>query len=463
MSELSLLSPLSLSSRWQRSLPALLLVSSALLSACGGGGDKVSTGEALEQASRQIVQVIDAEGDGLKGAGADSGALGQLLEHFGITLGDNGDEGLGDDLEVLVEMMLDEAHSTVSRHGDTLTLAPSPQAVCNLLAAETGFATDSALYDLCLQVVRDLRVVIEIEDDDRGLLIVRFGDSEPMTLRYSPGLLVVTVDVAEAKAALDHLALLLDDEAQPVALATLEGRIRVTLQVLGPDHGLIVVEVTEDVVIADDNPDEPYDIRIAAGELLRIEADGVAGEASVNGGIGALTVHYPQDIDDFGNTLPATVETAGISFALEVSDGGSSASGEFLLQPLSLTVDGEEVMRVSVDDGASGAVGFTLSVDALSGDDLLTLDTAFDLGLMMNDGRYDLLGEFMPPGVVGNLGVTAASGTSLREYPQNPDLTEVVSGVVEFDGAGDFGGYSGTAGPGDCFNEEGPQACAAAF
>jgi hypothetical protein len=441
----------------------LLFVSSALLSACGGGGDKVSTEEALEQASRQIVQVIDAEGDGLRGAGADSGALGQLLEPFGITLADNGDEGLGDDLEDLVELVLDEDHSSVSRRGDTLTVTPSPPSVCGLLAGETGFDGDPALHDYCLRIVRELRIVIDIEDDDRGLLIVRFGDSEPLMLRYSPGLLVLTIDVAEAKAALDHLALLLDDEAQPVALSTLEGRIRVTLRMLGPDHGLILVEVIEDIVIADDNPDEPYDIRIAAGELLRIEADGVSGEASVRGGIGALEAHYPQDIDDFGNTLPATVETAGIRFALEVSDGGDSASGEFLLQPLSLTVDGEEVMRVSVDDGASGAVGFSLSVDADSGGDLLTLDTAFDLDLMMNDGRYDLLGEFMPPGVVGTLAVTAASGTSVREYPQNPDLSEVVSGAVDFDGTGDFSGYTGTAGPGACFNEEGPQACAAGF
>ncbi len=461
MSALSLL-PLFSPSGWRRRLPILVLSSAALIGGCGGGGgdDDVSTSEALQQASRHIVEVIDTEGNGLTGAGADSEALNALLEPLGITLADPGDEGLGDDLEDLVKLILDDEHSTVVRQGDTLTITPSPQAVCDLLAAEVGFATDSTLYQYCLDLVAELQIIIEIEDEDRGLLIVRFGDSEPVTVSYGPGKLVVTVDVAESKAALDHLALVLDPDAEIAELDRIEGALRLTLQVLGPDHGLILVEVAETIVIVDDT--EPYDLRIAVSELLRIEADGVKGEASVSGGIDEVTVNYPQDINDDGDTLPATAELGGIRFSLDVTDAGDTASGEFLVKPLSLTVDVTEVLALSVDDGSGAAVAFTASVDS-DDQDLLTLNTGFDFELSMNDGTYDLLGEFVPPGPVGTLSVTAASGTAVREYPSNPDLAEVTSGAVVFVGSGDFAGMTGTAGTGDCFNEEGPQVCAGGF
>ena len=458
MSALSLF-PLFSPSGWRRSLSILVLSSAALIGGCGGGGgdDDVSTSEALQQASRHIVEVIDTEGNGLTGAGADSEALGALLEPLGITLADPGDGGLGDDLEDLVKLILDDDQSTVERQGDTLTITPSPQAVCDLLAAEVGFATDSALYDYCLDLVAELQIIIEIEDEDRGLLIVRFGASEPFTVRYAPGLLVVTLDAAESKAALDHLVLVLDPEATTDALDRIEGKLRLTLQVLGQDHGLILVEVAEDLVIVDESA--PFDLQVAVSELLRIEADGVKGEASVSGGIGAITAHYPQDINDAGDTLPATAVLGGISFSVEVTEAGDSASGSFLVKPLSLTVDGTEVLALSVDDGSSGAVTFSATVDS-EGEDLLTLTSGFDFDLVMNDGSYDLLGDFAPPGTAGQLRVTANSGTAIREYPLNPDLAEVTSGAVVFDGSGDFAGMTGTAGTGDCFNEEGPQLCA---
>lgn len=421
---------------------ALLMV--PFLFSCGGSSDSSSSNDGpVQSAARNIANVIATNADGLAGVGGDSEALADLLAAFGITLADNGGEGLSDEFIDLLETMLDDNTAIITQNGNTIVINPSDAQTCDEIAQSLGFAQTDPIYADCLDALDDYLITIIESGSDSGTLSMSYDGHVFLTMDYSPTQLVVALDITESVAALESLLLALDPTAILDTPETLAGLIELDMQVLGEDHGSIEIAITEALQVVDVS--EGYDIDIAPATLLSLEADGIAGTASVSSTLSTISAIFPIEVDSLGE-VPGELAFDRANITVSVTDGGDGANGDLGIGPVTFDIDNSGI----IENIFSFMLDPEFTVNPNTGE--ITLVTALDLDLDLNDGIYDLFF-----GQDGTLNVDAPAATAFVEAGDG--IFEVTSGQMAFVGTGDFADSSGTANVGECFDLSGPATC----
>lgn len=424
----------------------LALVLVPFLLSCGGSSDSSSSSNndgPVQSAARNIASVIETNASGLAGVGGDSEALADLLAAFGITLADNGGEGLSDEFIDLLETLLDDNTAIITQNGNTIEINPSDTQTCNELALSLGFAQTDPIYADCLDAMDDYLITIVTSSSDAGTLSMSFNGHVFLTMDYSPTQLVVALDITESVAALESLILALDPTAIFDTPETLAGMIELDMQVLGEDHGSIQVAITETLQVVDAG--EGYDIDVAPATLFLLEADGIAGTASVSSSLSTISAVFPVEVDVLGE-VPGDLAFDGANITVNVTDGGDGANGDLSIGPVTFDIDNsgsiESIFSFLLDPE------FTVNPDT----GVITLDTALELELVVTDDVYNVL-----LGQNGSLNVDANAGTAFVDAGDG--AFEVTSGQMVFAGTGDFVDFAGTVDVGECFDFTGPVTC----
>lgn len=431
----------------------LLLVVTGGVMSCSSGGDGGSnnagtnnpTTNAVLNVNSQIANAITTAANGAAGAGADSDALANLLSAFGITLANNGNQGLSDDLTSFIGVLMNPSTSSVTQVGDIITIVPSPSEVCNFLANQLGFPFGGSEYSSCLQMMLGMTVVIDTDTANSGSLTVAHNGNELLMLQYSASELVLTLDLADMFAAFNSMITAANPAGVIPPLDALSGELIFTLTQLGVDHSSFLLQISQAVNVQDTS--EGISFSQGASTLFFAEADGVTGAATVSSQLGAISAMLPVVVDDVNGTQEPSSFTmaAGTELTLNVTDGGAGLNGEVTVGATDFDINSQDEFDFFLDPS------FTL--------DPVTSVWTLNTGLVLNVNHSAAFGLF---GFFGTLDVTSPANSSFLQVSGGSPfeaIYEVQSGSVTFSGTGDFSGYTGVVGVGECFNSDGPVAC----
>lgn len=259
-------------------------------------------------------------------------------------------------------------------------------------------------------------------------------------MQHSATQLVVSLNITSSFAALQSLLTSLDPTSALELPETLAGVIELTLTDLGEQHGSIRLAVTEAIQLIDTTPNEEVNINLQPADWLFIEADGIAGTATVSSTLSTISAMFPVDTGTIGN-VPGQLTLAAALITLNVTDGGDGITGNIAIGPLDLDIDNLQAVDFLLDP--------EFSIDPVS--EVVTLDTELVLELSVTD-TYSVL-----TGINGTLSVTAPPGTTFAEVTDS--VSVINAGSMSFTGTGDFQTMTGSLGIGDCFSVEGPVVC----
>lgn len=456
------------------SLTALLACSTLMLTACGdrdtSGDSVVLQGEPADTVTNESLQRNAADASG-KSLGTNflsivqtmngSTAIGSAftIPGLGLTESTSPDGVFNDptepgplinaDFETRVR---DESGSifetslglsgnaTTTRSGNVLTVNPDEAEMCLQQGELVG-----ASY--CEQLMVDLTVQIDAATDQAGTISYLFQGQPVAVVDYAPnagsyelklaGLHSVLVRVNE----LDATA----DAAPEIMTGSVKFEAIVTNATVGAEAGTIKISIPETVEILDDAT--AADVFIAPSTLLAVSSDSATGAASVEVGIGALSMTTKSD-ELSGNPLQRLALT-GLTARADLTQNGdvlTMSNVSLGNGPLTISVDSLEVMQATLDN-----FGFTINNSANS----IVLDDSMYFSLVMSNA-LGFLDANQSNDWTSELTVSANSGTA---------FSEIASGVMRLDQGGPlnlsyllFDGSMSENGsvsvqPGECFGD----------
>ena len=417
------------------------LVSIALvLISCGGSSSSSdSSGTVVTNAAKTITDVLDTNAAAIAAVTTDSAALDSILDSAGITLDDTSSTGLTDDLGNFLSTMLNENTAVITRSGNTITVKPEVTTFCDLYATTTGITTDDELYTMCKDIMTDVLLRIETTGAETGTLFVSHKGNSPVQVQYSPTQLIYTINLAGAVAALESVMAIVDPAASLDLPATVTGVVVINMQILGEQHALTTLDITQAITLVDST--EGINVNIAPATLLSAEVDGITGTATMSSSLNAMTGSYPVDVGTSSapNTVPGSFNLSGATLALTITDAGEGLTGNVGIGPLNIQLNNADAVNFLLDPQ------FSINPDT----GVITLDTALVLDIAVMD-------DFAFFGMDGTLRITAPIGTSLVEVGTTEAIYKVQSGSINISATGDV--FSGTVGNiivGDCFDTDG--------
>lgn len=290
-------------------------------------------------------------------------------------------------------------NATTERNGNIITINPDESELC---AQQGGLIGDSS----CEQLLADLNVIVNAQTDTSGIIDYRFRDQSVIEIVYSPVLGSYELNLAGIQSMLVR-ANELDAQSDP-APDSMSGSIKFEAQVLnasaGAEAASMSMSISEAMSILDSSTGT--NLLISPSTLLEITSDSRSGVASVEVGIGALSLSGSND-ELIGNPLQ-NLMLSGITARADISNNGEvlTVSNVGLGNgPLVMSIDSLESVRATMD-----TFGFT--IDAIN--DTIVLDNNLNYSVALNNilGSLD---ESTSHDSSSSLSISASAGTTFAE------------------------------------------------
>lgn len=332
----------------------------------------------------------------------------------------------------------DGSNATTTRVGNRITIDPDEVVLCreNALDQDT---VDAQEVERCETLLRDVIVQINPTSEDAGTVTYLFQSTQVVAIGYGPNtesfelFLPGFKQLAETYSALDTGSV--GDALLP---ETLQGALKltaiVTNDVVGAEAGSMALEVSQPLNIVDSR--ENFSYSLGNGTLLKLTADAVAKNGSIEFDTGAARLTAPMgDNDDI-----TTFSNSGFTGRAELSeqDGLFAVSNlGFKNGPVTVTINSAEALRMTMS-----TFGFGVSSDD-NGE--LVFDGNLDLDVLIDYAGGEEAGDALN----AMLSMSAASGTAL--LGQSGALGE---SVVKVTRGGPFSfSYSSNSGDGGSSSE----------
>lgn len=287
----------------------------------------------------------------------------------------------------------DELFSDANHQGDGIYKIP-PEVVCmETTIADDGTETE-AIDPECAARLEEAQLRIRVsKNGDTMTFTLQVGaeHDEPLSVALSKRSLALTVDLDDAWRAAATLATVFG-ETDELPNAALSGQITGKLEILGPAHAKASLTFDRAISVkfaeAGQDLDGPTAFRFASAKanVLAVTMDGndQSGELAV--GLGETVIHDEDDTetDLAGMTMTATV-TAGQPLVLANVGLGNRTS--------TVTVGGARARTIDVNPLDGRTFGATITHDAVTGFDTLTVTPKLDLRTTVD---HALLGEDEP-------------------------------------------------------------------
>lgn len=358
---------------------------------------------------------------------------------------------------------LDGNNAVVEREGNLITIDLDDNAICDAaLADRASFIAD---YDECLQLAQHFQVQVDAVTDDTGRIHFQFQEQSVLSIGYAPsagsyefslpGFYQMTRHIADLRGITGSVpeiitgALLvqaeLDSASETASAASLSLNVSQALHIADSSNNIDISIAPSEIVGFRSNDDGSVAVSTNMGAInLLFEAstsDSV--EVSTNGDVEVVMTETTEPVS-------FALSIAAISAHLDIAADGQSAqvsNAGFGSSPLSLQVDGEQTLSLSLND-----VSMTLSPETLA------FDSDMTLGVMLgNTLSASLIGQDPELGnasVSGSIAIPAA--TSMSE--QDNGSTRVDSGSVSIQvtatGASGSSSQSFDASAGQCFDSD---------
>jgi len=320
--------------------------------------------------------------------------------------------------------------ANTTREGNRITIDPDDQAVCQ---GEIYLGDDD--LQQCLALVRDLTVQLDAATQESGQITYLYQDAPLLSIIYGPSAASYEMDLGTyfrvETAAADFLGEAMD-------IASMSGKVRLVMNIenenTGTESGSVTLAVPEAVAINDNDGSR---FSVAASNILTMTSDAATGEASIEFGMGALSV-LAAGTDGFGDSTLSMAGLTGILNFNETTDGLSARNLGFGGAPIRMNVEGSNV-EVSLSP-----FGFDVSS---AGE--MSIAQALNLAVSMVNSDPDL----------GQLSlsarVTAPAGTRLGDGLTAADIVKA-GGPLSLNYSVVGGGQSSngliTLSPGSCRN-----------
>jgi len=401
-------------------------------------------GEVHDRINRIVPGIVDATSAAADGADPAWSALGQ-----GLSLLDRFVPG------VLPELGVDVASKAASPQllGDGQTGADVAQSLNDGVFADANYEGDGVFRVPASQLCADpadtacvddanraeLRIRAETADDGLDLtLLVGADRAEPMSIGLREGVLTMSVDLAEAEAAVRAVG-----TTEPGWTVELSGAISARLDVLGTAHVAVALNIDQPVhvAISDGTASEPFGLDTAVAQpLVRVELDGVAVIGSAQIGLGSTQVHVPADVD------PALdVDLAGLTATAAMAAGALTIDrlsiGD---RTMTVAVGGQQAIAIDLNPDAGRSLGMTVTGDAT--DATFAITPGLDLRVAID---HAVLGDTAPRYDVTRVLLWGASPSTVR---QTADQLMVMSGALSLET--NPAGYGVVVDGGQCLGEE---------
>ena len=316
-----------------------------------------------------------------------------------------------------------EALST--RNGNTITIDPDENEIC---ADES--ISDALGQSSCTQLLADLTVNLNAISDQSGTITYSYRNQPVMDIGYSPISGSFELKLAGLNSMLTRAAEL--NENSELVPATMSGSIKLEAHVLnataGVEAGSFKISIPEAMSIV--SQADGLDVSMAPSTIMQITADSASGTASMEIGLGALSLASKNN-ELVGAPLQKLIMSGLTARADLASNGNVFTMSNIGLGngPLVLSIDSLEAMRATLD-----TFGFTVNQSS----NAITLSGDMNLAVSMrNVLRYFDTG--MSPDSSANYSIKAGSGTVFSELVSGAMRIEqggpLVVDVAEFDGS----------------------------
>ena len=426
--------------------PTLTLLTVAMLSACGGNsGDNTNTptdptvnqGEVTADTDRVIQSAVDSVSgnigtnmNSLESTTEGSSAVDGLLSDDDDNLNPSADqitssqpfaddEPLGFDKMArdVVLPTLEGGNATRTRDGNTITIDPDEQYVCQQWSRDELDFIDPSDVQNCAELISDLTVRIDATSDDTGKLTYLFANSNLLVIDYAPtaGGFEFVLPTIKAVIQRDSEITGSDLMVPDVVLGAIKLSTVVTNNTPGSESGSMSFAVTEPVRIKSDA--DNYDLQLGNSTRLTVESNAATEDAKVSLNLDSIVL----SMDDFVGTDPNALSTVNIpnfSITAELQE-----SGDKLL--LTDTGFGTQAMSLSVSDRIIMTLAMAKTSMLFSDEPILSILQNFDFDLNISD-LSELTGGDYPVNSTAALALSTIGGTVLQE--QDNDSIRVISG-----------------------------------
>lgn len=285
--------------------------------------------------------------------------------------------------DAIVKKLNDELFTDANYQGDGVYRVPA-----SLVCTETTYDPDTgtettAINPDCAQKLDAAQLRIRVASEDGGIRFyvqVDANHDEPLALFLSHTRLAVTVNLDDATAAMQALAPVFGETAPNADLA---GQITGAIEIHGAAHAGVSLSFDRALAIkfadAGVDLDGPLATRLtsAAGEIIAVDLDGHATQASLSLGLGATTAHIPGDSLD-----PQSTELALGGATVDASlQGNTLTLSNISLGNSQTTLHKGGALAMSIDlnpaDGRS--LDATVTLDPATGDETLEVSPRLDL------------------------------------------------------------------------------------
>ncbi|HLU69103.1 MAG TPA: hypothetical protein VKZ63_22630 [Kofleriaceae bacterium] len=372
-------------------LSSPILLSATLTAAACGSGQEADPASVQERLRAIVPGLVDptlaatdfaAESTALAGLSDSLAAFDQLGLPFSLAGEGGGPISFDGELEPTGEEMAEELAGTIfteeNYEGDGVYRLP-PELFCE--PDETG-ATDPECLDTFAQL--ELRLRAELVDDGLDLtLLVGPERDAPLAVELRPARAALVVDLAGAAGAIAHVAAVIGEEIELPEV--LEGQIALALDVMGPQHVTLALEVREAIRVELDTADGRLAVSTEARTpLAALGLDGDDREIQLQVDVGRTVLSMPHAMMDPDSRASGTfaLDWKGLSFTALARDGSEQvAISSIGLGDSTSTISLDDTTLVAVDlnpdDGRRAAL--TLAPAPDGGLPIATFDPGLDL------------------------------------------------------------------------------------
>ena len=452
-----------------RSLSLLSATSLVVLASCGGGSgdggsatvpvasieigaddtsapaDAIATPVLQQKAAENASRAIGVNVAGARTVTADTNTLvnaatlpdGMLNDDNGFNAAEliptETVDSIGGDSDrlLLATLGLDASgQATTERTGNRITIDPDDQAVCE---GEIYLGDDD--LQQCLELVKDLTVQLDAVTEESGQISYLYQGAPLLSIIYGPNAASYELDLGTYFRVESAAAAFLNET---VDVASMSGKVRLVMNIenenTGSESGSVTLAVPEAIAITDNDGSS---ISLAASNIMTMSSDAATGTASIELGMGALSILAASG-DGSGNSSLTMSGLTGVFNFDDVTEGLSARNIGFGGAPIRLNVEGSAV-EVSLSP-----FGFDVS-----GDGELTMAQALNLALSM-------VGNDPDAGQISlSANVTAPAGTRIGDGVTESDIVKS-GGPLSLNYSVTGGGQSAsglvTLAPGSCQN-----------
>jgi hypothetical protein len=269
-------------------------------------------------------------------------------------------------------LALDGADATITREGNIITIDPDESAICDEQVRGGALLPEDLTQ--CTEVYQSLRVILDAQTDDTGVITYEFDGLAFLNIGYSPNGGSYEINLGGLKSligATGDVSQLPDTMTGAMrVVATLDDSTGVA------QAGSVAMLVTEPISIVD--AAENVNISLGNSELFSISSDG-SGTTTIESSFGALSAALPftADDDEFTGADDPVDNSAsdiisfvmnGFTSQLDIDETNEEVRLSNTGSTLSVGINNGEAIRLSVSN-----YGMTLNSDSISISPGLTL------------------------------------------------------------------------------------------